>query len=305
MGKLKFNYLELATKQRFLEHLLDGEAWEAIPSEWAPGPVKALEKRVQDAKDQLKAVKERQLHVKEQLETICERLTAKLNSMARKRSETIDLVKAIRKLQFELREATKLLPQSVEEGCWSAEELKERLAQALIAKEKRQAALNVQRQAVSDLHRLLHHQSDQLDRLRHLESERRAEADRLNARLQGQSPAVEQLCRWYRGMHELGESVTGVHCEVVRPDYLHVTVTNPSTAQSVPVHLNVDRHTGKLLSATVPSGFGDLCVDWKYVEHPQGTMARSHRPGHCQQRYILPDQTSALSPRTIPVVGAD
>jgi chromosome segregation ATPase len=219
--------------------------------------VKALERRVQEAKDALKHVKEQQAAIKADLERLCEVQQTKLEGVKGKREAALSLIQNIRHLQSQLDQINAALPQdsSMMMGggeCWSVEELKGRLEAATVARDKRMAALSVQQQAVSDLHRLMHHQSDQLTRLRQQAADRTAQLAAVQAKQGGAGAAVEELCRWYRGMHELCEGMTGVHCDVVRPNYLHVTVTNPSTAQSVPIHLHVDRRTGKLQSATVP-----------------------------------------------------
>jgi hypothetical protein len=64
-------------------------------------------------------------------------------------------------------------------------------------------------------------------------------------------------------MHQLMDELTGVHVDVVRPDYLHVTVTNPATASSVPIHLTVDEATGRLLAVAIGNTASTPKMQWK------------------------------------------
>lgn len=296
MSKLKFTFLELQTKRRFLEHVSDEQAWSAIPVVWAPGPLKALELQAQSAKDALKTIKEAQADTKQAIEQTCDVLAQRLSECIRKRGEAVALIAKVRELLQEINTKQMSNPGNHYEdmSTWSIPELKHKLDTLKVEVEKKKAALSVQRQAVSDLDRLLSHQSDQLDRQHSIKCGLEEEIGTIKSSPQS-TGAIAELCRWYRSMTELTEEMTGVHCEVVRPDYLHVTVTNPQNAASVPIHLNVDPVSGKLQSVSVHLLLiNNYCVDWKYCIHPQNAMAGIDRFGHQNQRHTLTGEAGAL-----------
>lgn len=234
--------------------MADETQWEAIPVEWAPGPVKALERHVQTAKECLKEVKEAEDLTKMEISKVCENLAVKLKECGGKQLEGARLVEQVRKSLQDLQSIEgRTVELKLAGNCHSIGELRERLINMRAEKEKKMAALSIQRQAISDLHRLVSHHTDQINRLS--DQVMQQEMD-LSIKSRGKSKngfgidAIGELCKWYRGMVELIEGMTGVHCEVVQPNYLHITVTNPVTASSVPIHIHTDTY-GRLTSAHV------------------------------------------------------
>lgn len=251
MSKLKFNFLELQTKRRFLEMVVDEQSWSQISCDWAPGPLKGLERDCQSAKDALKEIKTEEEDLRSAMDVTCQQLAQKLEAGHKKRQEALLLVHRVRQLLSDL-SARQSSDHGLDPSCYSLPELNAKKDRLQAEVEKKKAALAVQRQAVSDLTRLLHHQSDQLSRSQSAHSSLQQDLHKMSSS-PNTTGAVSELCRWYRNIVELVDELTGVHCDIVRSDYLHVTVTNPATAASVPIHLHVDPSTGRLLSCSIGS----------------------------------------------------
>lgn len=255
MSKLKFNLLELASKKRFLELIADEEEWRDALQQWAPGPLRMLESAMQSQKDTLKQTKQEQRDCDAGMESVCEGIAVRQRDILRKRDEAVKLVNRVK----ELKERLHLMEQdNTSSGdVYSLEELQATLAALKIDHEKKQAALAVQRQANSSLTRLLQHQEGLLERQianRDSLAERVSSHARLHNTTNGKhlnNTSVEELCKWQRAAIALVDQLTGVHVDVVRPDHLHVTVCNPQTAASVPIHLFIDVSTGKLSQVQV------------------------------------------------------
>lgn len=78
LEKLKFNLLELATKQTFLARLGDPEEWQAMLANqcWTPTDVRALEMgEIAPAKSDLKASKGRMVELEMEIQLVCDQVT--------------------------------------------------------------------------------------------------------------------------------------------------------------------------------------------------------------------------------------
>lgn len=229
----------------------DELSWTQIACDWAPGPLKGLERDTQSVKDALKQVKTEQEDLRSAMDVCCESLAARLEAGHKKRQEALLLVQRVRVLLGELAAKGQSGRGATEDPtCYSVPDLTMKRDRLLAEVEKKKAALMVQRQAVSDLTRLLSHQTDQLERSQSAHAALQSDITRMLSSPQS-TGAVSELCRWYRNVVDLVDELTGVHCDIIRPDYLHVTVTNPTTAASVPIHLHVDPVHGRLLSVSI------------------------------------------------------
>ena len=154
-------------------------------------------------------------------------------------------------------------------GIRSAEELRVELEALNAASNKKQSTIEAHRTNVTELTRLLQHHSEDLVRLQTEES-RLQEILHLKQRQREENAeaSLEQLCVWYRSAIESVADLTRMKFEMIRPDYILVTFklqeknhhhlnsssnNNNSVANtsSLPVHLNVDPQTGRLLAAQI------------------------------------------------------
>jgi hypothetical protein len=174
-------------------------------------------------------------------------------------------------------------------GIRSAEELSAELAGLAAAEEKKRQSLHAHATNITDLARLLRHHSDDLARLK-MEEARLREILELKQRQKAENAeaSLEQLCVWYRSMIESVSDLTRMKFEMIRPDYILVTfktseankaepsagdsgskndvvgseagsteisppdnATLPPTTTTLPVHLNIDPQTGRLLAAQI------------------------------------------------------
>ena len=165
-------------------------------------------------------------------------------------------------------------------GIRSAEELRAELNELTANGEKKRAVIQSHQANVTELGRLLQHHSDDL---RRLQSEEQRLRDILELKRkqkeENAEASLEQLCVWYRSAIESVADLTRMKFEMIRPDYILITFKcggsgvgatghtstststtgNPSNATvnnnpgntHIPVHLNVDPQTGRLLAAQV------------------------------------------------------
>lgn len=271
------------------------DEWTNCQTRWTPGDLKDLERRVEGRKAELKAVKEAVGAVKEEISNVTghvanlkDSVSQERQSGATKLAQITALEKDISYMQQRLSEfAERVRPLtkglvrcgSCEDsgsvvgevlGIRSAEELKAELAELAAVDAKKRAALEGHKSNVTELARLLHHHSEDLvrlnsdqSRLAHLlalkqrQKEENAEAD------------LEELCVWYRGVVESVGELTRMQFEMIRPDYILVTFKNAelsatvSSTSTLPVHLNVDPQTGRLLAAQIGATTASNNAAWK------------------------------------------
>lgn len=74
--KLKFNYLEMSTKQNFMQRLLDPDEWNHLYNNtiWTPADVKSLEKQMEPTKIELVEAKRKTSELEGDLGKITEHL---------------------------------------------------------------------------------------------------------------------------------------------------------------------------------------------------------------------------------------
>lgn len=156
-------------------------------------------------------------------------------------------------------------------GIRSAEELRAELDELSAGAEKKKSVIQSHQSNVTELTRLLHHHSEDLRRL-HAEEERLLSILELKQKQKEENAeaSLEQLCVWYRSAIESVADLTRMKFEMIRPDYILITfkcggvsgststcgsntVLNPSNPNpsTLPVHLNVDPQTGRLLAAQI------------------------------------------------------
>lgn len=171
-------------------------------------------------------------------------------------------------------------------GIRSAEELRTELDELSAGAEKKRAVIQSHQSNVTELTRLLHHHSEDLRRL-HTEEERLLSILELKQKQKEENAeaSLEQLCVWYRSAIESVADLTRMKFEMIRPDYILITFKCGSASGSIgsnnnnttlnsttlntstlPVHLNVDPQTGRLLAAQIGatsandnSAWRDLC----------------------------------------------
>lgn len=278
------------------------DEWTNCQTRWTPGDLKDLERRVEGTKAELKAVKEAVVAVKEEISNLTghvvnlkDSVSQERQSGAKKLSQITALENDIAYMQQRLTEfAERVRPltkglmrcDSCEDsgsvvgavlGIRSAEELKVELAELDSAAEKKQSAIHAHQSNISELTRLLQHHTDDLARLQSEES-RLLQVLELKQRQKEENAeaSLEQLCVWYRSAIEATADLTRMKFEMIRPDYILVTFkTSPTnnnmvtestaTSTSLPVHLNVDPQTGRLLAAQIGATSASSNDAWKDI----------------------------------------
>jgi len=77
--KLKFNFLEMSTKQNFMQRLLDPDEWHHLHAQtiWTPGDIKALERQMEPTKAALVEAKEKTLTLEAELAKVTDHLCSR------------------------------------------------------------------------------------------------------------------------------------------------------------------------------------------------------------------------------------
>lgn len=288
------------TLNEFLPPTLSGEMtmsiydeWTNCQTRWTPGDLKDLERQVESRKAELKAVKEAVGAVKEEISNVTSHVAhlkdsvnqerqsgaAKLAQIAALENDIAFMQQRLTEFAERVRPLTKGLVRcgSCEDsgsvvgevlGIRSAEELRAELAELSAAEAKKRAVLEGHKNSLTDLSRLLHHHTDDLVRLQTDQSrlsslltlKQRQKAENADADL-------EELCVWYRGLVESVSELTRMQFEMIRPDYILVTFktssANVNPATTLPVHLNVDPQTGRLLAAQIGTTTTANSATWK------------------------------------------
>ena len=163
-------------------------------------------------------------------------------------------------------------------GIRSAEDLKAELAELDASAEKKSSAIQAHQFNISELSRLLQHHTDDLARLQSEES-RLLQVLELKQRQKEENAeaSLEQLCVWYRSAIEATADLTRMKFEMIRPDYILVTFKTSgnsnlmsdelatTSSTSLPVHLNVDPQTGRLLAAQIGATSASSNDTWKDI----------------------------------------
>lgn len=273
------------------------DEWTNCQTRWTPGDLKDLERRVESRKAELKAVKEAVIAIKEEISNLTGHVVNLKDSVdherqagATKLEQIVAIEKDIAYMQQRLAEfADRIRPltkglircDSCEDsgsivgavlGIRSAEELKAELTELESAANKKSSAIQSHQSNISELTRLLQHHTDDLHRLQSEES-RLLQVLELKQRQKEENAeaSLEQLCVWYRSAIEATADLTRMKFEMIRPDYILVTFktsvsdsTNTSST-TLPVHLNVDPQTGRLLAAQIGATSGSTNVTWKDI----------------------------------------
>lgn len=251
LEKLKFNWLELSTKRDFLHRLsaAEGEEWRGCgTSRWTPGELKQLERSLEPDKAKLKTEKSRTNDLLQELGDNCEQISGRREQVREKRTLVRDLVQEFREQSETLRSLREQLPST---PIKSVDELQGTLDEQSIALEKQSAALERQRLAVADLERLLGIHQVEVAKLETQAAELSGHLNEIRATHEAEGPEarIAELCRWYSTLADTLIRLASCKVEMIRPDYLLLTLTHETLM--VPVHVHVDSISGRLLSAKV------------------------------------------------------
>lgn len=267
------------------------DEWTNCQTRWTPGDLKDLERRVEARKTELKTIKEAVTSIKEEISNLTSHVVNAKDCVSQERQLGATKLEQISALENDIaymqqrltefadrvRPLTKGLQrcESCEDsgsvvgavlGIRSAEELRAELEELNAAAEKKKASIEAHRSNVTELTRLLQHHSEDLIRFESEET-RLQEILQLKQRQKEENAeaSLEQLCVWYRSAIESVADLTRMKFEMIRPDYILVTFKPSSTSNttSLPVHLNVDPQTGRLLAAQIGSTSAAPNVAWK------------------------------------------
>lgn len=286
---------DTAFNENFTTSLYD--EWTNCQTRWTPGDLKDLERRVEGRKAELKSVKEAVVAIKEEISNVTghvvnlkESVNQERQSGASKLDQIAAIEKEISQVEHRLSEfAERVRPLtkglvrcgSCEDsgsivgavlGIRSAEELRAEMTELSTAEEKKRQSIQAHRSNVDELSRLLQHHSDDLARLQ-AEERRLQEILGLKQRQKEENAeaSLEQLCVWYRSAIETVSDLTRMKFEMIRPDYILVTfkpeTSNPNNQDysTLPVHLNIDPQTGRLLAAQVGTTSAAPSEAWKNI----------------------------------------
>ena len=249
MSKLKFSWLELRTKQVFLERLLDFsvDAWRELPAEWSPADLRAFEREtVEPLKQDLQRTKAQQATLRNEIGLLGERIGTKRMQLEKLVESRRARLERIEKLLQEKRELEASVPKEAPLEA-SPAELSALLAQQNATLEKLHADVQARRSALTELDRLcaLHSEESQKvsEQLQVLEEDCTQMQDRSEAR-----PQLAALIQWYQKVQQLSrQSVPYLQrVEVVRGDYLTVTVQ--TSGGPLELHVGLDPVSGRILS---------------------------------------------------------
>ncbi len=270
------------------------DEWTNCQTRWTPGDLKDLERRVEGRKAELKAVKEAVSGIKEEVSNLASHVVNAKDCVAQERQTGATKLQQICALEngiaymqqrlTEFAERVRPLTKGLQRcgscedagsvvgavlGIRSAEELRVELDELNAAAEKKKTTIQAHRSNVTELSRLLQHHSEDLVRLQSEES-RLQEILQLKQRQKEENAeaSLEQLCVWYRSGIESVAELTRMKFEMIRPDYVLVTFdladgNSNSSSATLPVHLNVDPQTGRLLAAQIGATSAAYGVAWK------------------------------------------
>lgn len=190
----------------------------------------------------LKAVKRRCEEVKEAIKGIAGKLPTDLNERLRNIKDALNECNELTKQIDEVKSL--IVP-----GSKSVEELKAIQTRQAATLQEKQSKLQQARANKEQLGRLLGHHQSEMTRLTHSIDQGQSKLQSLKT---GSGHTQSQVVSWLKGMLGLCQELSRVKCEMIRPDYLLVTVfTNEST--TLPVHLSLDPKLGKLTSVQIGS----------------------------------------------------
>lgn len=246
---MKFSWLELRTKQVFLQRLLDlgVEGWRDLPVEWSPADLRAFEKEtVEPLKQDLQRTKAQQATLKNEISLLSERIGSKrlqLEKLVNARRARLERIKTLMEEKRALEASVpKEAPLEASPG-----ELSALLAEQKLMMEKLGAELNARKSAVTELDRLRALNAEQANKVNEQLSFLESECSQWHARSQ-MRPQLAALISWYQRVNQLSkQSVPYLQrVEVVRGDYLTVTVV--TAGGPLELHIGLDPVSGRILS---------------------------------------------------------
>lgn len=278
------------------------DEWTNCQIRWTPGDLKDLERRVEGTKTELKAVKEAVVAIKEEISNLTGHVVNLKDSVAQERQSGAAKLSQIAALENDIAYMQQRLTEFAERvrpltkglvrcdscedsgsvvgavlGIRSAEELKIELNELDSVTGKKVSAIQAHQSNISELTRLLQHHTDDLVRFQSEES-RLLQVLELKQRQKEENAeaSLEQLCVWYRSAIETTADLTRMKFEMIRPDYILVTFKTTATGSntnmisesacaSLPVHLNVDPQTGRLLAAQIGATSASSNGTWKDI----------------------------------------
>lgn len=139
----------------------------------------------------------------------------------------------------------------------SVEELQSLIDEQIVEIERRRTLMEERKRAIAKLSTQLAAQQEELYTLARTDADltvkvqekERQEQDEQKAKY---SKQLVSLADWYRATLALHSSISGIHrVEMIRPDYLLVTLSGGGNDVLLPVHLRICQATGKLLAAQI------------------------------------------------------
>lgn len=264
------------------------DEWTNCQTRWTPGDLKDLERRVESRKAELKSVKEAVTGVKEEISNVTGHVvnlkdsvsqtqkdgSAKLAQIAQLEAEMENVQTRLNDFAERVRPLTRGLQRcgSCEDsgsvvaqvlGIRSAEELQAELNELAQKGQDTRNAIEAHNSTTTELSRLLRQHSDDLARLQ-TEEQRLLQVLDLKQRQKEENAeaSLEELCVWYRCAIDSVTDLTRMKFEMIRPDYILVTFKTAENG-SLPVHLNVDPQTGRLLAAQIGATSAAQTNSWK------------------------------------------
>ncbi len=243
-----------------MTHLTNSEEWrECQSTRWTPGELKQLEKELEPSKNKLKRVKGKTAELQSEVAEGCELLVGLEDELKEKHGRTKKLVQVC---SGDLVKVQKLQEKIPNVSLRSVEELQSLLDEQSISLEKKNSALERQKNALADLERLLALHEEENNKLIVIKEE--LENKRLLMSKKDTPSSLEELCQWYSLVGETISRLAGCRVEMIQPDYLLATVGNELGAQ-VPVHIIVDPLSGRLKGVKIGSTSSTPKRQWKEI----------------------------------------
>ena len=151
----------------------------------------------------------------------------------------------------------------------SVDELQSIVDDQIIQMEKKRTALEQRRRAIARLQTIHNQQQSEFAVLAQADADLATKVMAKEAKEQDEHKAqyskqLGHLADWYKSILSLHSSVSRIQrIELVRPDYILVTLASPNNGLVLPVHLKVCPSTGKLVTAQVGSTSNTPKRQWK------------------------------------------
>lgn len=223
---------------------MNAEQWARLASDWTPADIRAMEQRVDAAKAALKEVKAGVEAAKAEIKRHASGI-AKIGLRGRM-DDARAMAEECRMLLAEIGEMERAGVEDVR-PLPELQAIKARQTQEMAEKRAKLEQLKLNREQLA---RLLAHHRSEVSRLGTSTTEASGKLEALKADV---GHVQAQVVGWLREVSELCTEASRMRCEMIRPDYLLVTISSIADNSSLPVHLSVDPKTSKLLSCQIGS----------------------------------------------------